>query len=141
MATVADIKAVYISLEIVGESALFILLAADGSINRMGTGAHGNTEKDLFIGMTEDPLFDQLMEKLSDEMLGHMGGYDVPEKDGSLCELKIGLSFASEEEDGFAFRYGSESQGPPHEIVELVLAAIELTEPWFEEQKQMANKD
>jgi len=137
MPNVSDIQAVHVTLKIGDEQALFILLAADGSINRLGTGSVNNKDKDLFIGITKDSLFDQLMSNLDDEMLNYMGGYDVPEKHGKPCELMIGLSFASDDDNGFAFRYGSESEGPPGEIVQFVTSAVQLTDPWFREQKKM----
>jgi hypothetical protein len=137
MPKVSDIRAVTISLETGGKTALFILLAADGSINRMGTGAVNNKDKDLFIGVTKKTLFDQLMACLDDGMLKHTGGYDVPERRGVTCKLSIGFSFTNGKEDGFGFRYGAESSGPPGEIAQFVMKAVELTDPWFEKQKQM----
>ena len=140
MPQVSDIDGVSITLKIDGKQSLFILLAADGTINRLGTGAVNNRDKDLFIGRTDQPLLKELLTTLSESSLEHMGGYDVPEKKGALCELTIALSFTNAENNGFAIRYGSESQGPPHEIVEFVRAAVDLTDPWFQEQKQMVRK-
>ena len=139
MPKVTDINAVSISLEIDDDTALFILLDDQGTINRMGTGAVNNQEKDLFIGLTEEPLFEKLKETMQDEMLNHMGGYDVPDKIGAECTLSIAFSFTNDEQNGFGFKYGSESDGPPYEIVQFVTAAVQLTAPWFQEQKEMAN--
>ena len=141
MPKVADINAVNITLETGDEQSLFILLAADGSINRMGTGEIENTDRNLFLGVVNEPLFDQLMGYLNDEMLDYMGGYETPDSQGVPCTLMIGLSFDNGEENGFGFKYGSESTGPPHELVEFVMAAIELTDPWFEDQKAVTSQD
>jgi hypothetical protein len=140
MSTVSDITAVHITLETGGKQALFILLAADGSINRLGSGSVTNTDNDLFIGITKEPLFAKLMAHLDNEMLKYMGGYDIPDQRGVPCKLSIGLAFANEEENGFGFRYGSQSQGPPDEIVQIVTAALQLTNPWFQQQKGMVSK-
>ncbi len=140
MPAVSDIAAVMITLKAGDNRALFILLAADGSINRQGTGAVNNQEHDLFIGVTKEPLFDQLMTYLDDEMLRFMGGRDLPDQKGVPCMLSIGFSFRSADDNGFGFRYGSESIGPPHEIVQFVTAAVQLTNPWFNEFKQAARK-
>jgi hypothetical protein len=137
---VSDIAAVHITLEVGGKQALFILLAADGSINRLGTGLIDNTENSLFIGITKEPLFAKLMRHLNDEMLNYMGGYDVPDQRGVPCKLSIGLLFAHGDDNGFGFRYGSQSEGPPHEIVQFITAAVQLTDPWFERQKAMASR-
>jgi len=134
---VSDIEAVHVTLKIAGKQALFILLTADGTINRLGTGSVKNQDNDLFIGVTQEPLFKRLLANLNDEMLHHLGGYDVPEQLGVPCELSIGLSFAGDDENGFGFRYGSESQGPPREIVQFVTVAVQITDPWFHEQKRM----
>lgn len=138
MPTISDIKAVHITLTVDDRRSLFILLAADGSINRLGTGAVTNKDNDFFIGITPGRLFERLVSHLNDEMLSHMGSYDVPEKRGPLCELLVGFVFASDEGNGFGFRYGAKSQGPPHEIAQFVEAAVELTNPWFERQKRLA---
>jgi hypothetical protein len=140
MYAVSDISAVHITLEAGDKQALFILLAADGSINRLGTGSVANTDNDLFIGVTEEPLFAKLMGHLDDEMLKYMGGYDVPNQQGVPCKLSIGLSFANAEANGFGFRYGSESEGPPREIIQFVTAAVNLTDPWFRQQKKIVGK-
>ncbi len=140
MHKVSDITAVSISLRIAEQTALFVLLAADGTVNRLGTGAVDNEENDLFIGVTQEPLFATLLSHFRDDLLEHLGGYDLPEKLGQPCTLSIGLKFANEDEDGFGFRYGSESQGPPRAIVEVVTTAVRLTDPWFEEQKLMVDR-
>jgi hypothetical protein len=140
MHTVSDINAVHLTLVAGEKQVLFILLAADGTINRQGTGALTNTDNDLFIGRTEEPLFANLISYLDDEMMKFMGGYNVEDQRGVPCKLLIGLSFLNAEDNGFGFRYGSESKGPPHEIVQFVTAAVRLTDPWFQQQKKIVSK-
>jgi hypothetical protein len=140
MPEVSDIKVVAVTLNISDKPSLFVLLAADGSINRLGTGAVKNRDNELFIGVTKEPLFDRLMTNLQDSWLDHMGGYDVPDQQGAPCELSIAFSFGKDNDNGFEFRYGSESQGPPEDIARFVIAAIEITEPWFKAQKKMVRR-
>src|SRR5689334_2376454 len=99
MAKVSDIIAVNITLKVDEKQSLFILLAADGSINRLGTGKVNNQENDLFIGITKEPLFPELMKHLTDEMLQFLGGYEIPDQRGALCSLSIGLMFADGEQN------------------------------------------
>lgn len=80
------------------------------------------------------------MTKLNDDMLDYMSRYDVPEQRGIPRKLSIGFSFTNEDDNGFGFRYGSESEGPPHEIVEFVNVAVQLTNPWFQQQRKMVGK-
>ncbi len=140
MPKVSDIDAVSISLKANDEQSLFVLLAADGTINRLGTGVVDNSEKEMFIGVTKDPLFQELLTCFEEELLDHMGGYDAADKLGVPCQLTVCLSFTNADDNGFSFRYGSESQGPPPEICDIVTAAVTVTDPWYEEQKEMVGK-
>ena len=47
-----EIAAILVTLRVNEEESLFVLVAADGSINRLGTGSVNNTDRDLFIGKT-----------------------------------------------------------------------------------------
>ena len=140
MPKVSDIQIISITLEIDNKKSLFILLARDGAINRLGTGEIDNQENELYIGITDELLFEHTMTYISDEMLQHMGAWDMPDQKGLPCNLSIGFQFGEEEEDGFNFSYGSESEGPPFEISELLIACIQITDPWYESQKKTASK-
>jgi hypothetical protein len=63
------------------------------------------------------------MTNLDDDMFEFLGRYDLPEKEGLPCQLTIELSFTNADNDGFAFNYGSESEGPPQEIEQFDTAA------------------
>ncbi len=136
MPKVSDINVLSITLEFDGRRTLFILLAKNGSINRLGTGTIDNKDNDLFIGTTKDLLFEHATTYITDDMLQYMGSYDIPSKKGLPCRLSIGLQFNNGEENGFDFKYASESEGPPDEISELLIAAVQITEPWYKSQKK-----
>jgi hypothetical protein len=101
MPAVSDITAVNITLSTGEKQALFILLDADGSINRLGTGSVANKDDDLFIGVTKEPLFAKLMGHLDDEMLKYMGGTIFPISEEfranfrSACCLRVGRATVS----------------------------------------------
>jgi hypothetical protein len=57
-----------------------------------------------------------------------------------VCELTVGFKKAGGEELMTAWQYGSESQGPPPEICNFVIAAVEATTPWYEQQKAMVRR-
>ena len=137
---VNDINAITITLEINSEQTLFVLLANDGTVNRMGSGSSTTTDRDLYLGRTDPPLLLEALRGLSDSMLKAMGGYDVAEKRGLPCRLSIALQFADGSDDGFGFTYGSESQGPPQEIAALVQGTVMATEAWYQEQRRIAGK-
>lgn len=132
-------EAVSVTLEIDGVRALFVLLARDGAINRLGTGAVDNSERDLFIGQSQEGLFERYLARVPEEIFQHAGRYELRERAGADCELQI-LFHGAAGSTGFEFHYGAESEGPPREIVELVVAAVELTEPWYSEQMEMARR-
>jgi hypothetical protein len=139
MKHVHDIAGVAITLLVRSEQVLFVLLASDGTVNRMGTGSAQCTERHLFIGRTSQPLLPSLLANLTDEMLRFTGGYDVPNQQGDSCRLSIALKFTDGTEDGFGFAYGSRSQGPPTEISAFVRAAVSITDPWYSQQKAMVS--
>ena len=132
MAKVTDIKGISVSLEVGAEKTLFILLSEDGTINRMGIGEVSYLDhKSLYMGRTNEQLFSKLRSRLTDDLLPHMGRYDVEEKRGQPCRLRIALQFSDGSGGGFEFNYGSESPGPPQELLDFVRAAIEVTDPWY----------
>ena len=130
------IKVIMVQLDIADKPALFIVLAEDGMINRAGTGAINNSEHDMYIGRTKDPLFAELRAKVQPEWMEHLGLYDVHEKAGKTCTLTV--SFKASDGDGGSLRfvYGSESQGPPDDICNFVTEAVRLINPWYDRQKQ-----
>lgn len=139
MPKVSDIELIRITLEIDEKRSLFLLLAKDGSINRLGTGTVDSKDNDLYIGITNDLLFEHAMIYLTDDMLQYMGSYDIPDKKGLPCRLSIDLQFNDGEENGFVFTYASESEGPPDEISELLVAVVQITEPWYKSQQNISS--
>ncbi len=139
------VRAVIISLEADANVALFILLGSDGTVNRMGTGAPDNIEKAMYVGHTTDRLFTQLMAQVDERLLAHGGRYVLPNPQGTLCTLKMLFQLHKTPQGpeiiGFEFVYGADSEGPPAQVSDLIIAAVEMTDPWFEEQKRIAGKD
>lgn len=128
-----------VTLKVNDDTALFILLAEDGTVNRMGNGSAINTDHLMFIGRHSEPLFARFIARITPELLQHQGAYELPNRKGATCELTLLLGYrGSERSAGFKFIYGSQSQGPGREIAELVRYAEELTTPWHEEQKRIA---
>jgi hypothetical protein len=79
--------------------------------------------------------------RITNELLGRCGqSLSAPEKVGKVCELTVGFKKAGGEELMTAWQYGSESQGPPPEICNFVIAAVEATTPWYEQQKAMVRR-
>ncbi len=134
----SEIDAIMVSLEVEEETSLFLLLGKDGGINRMGSGAVDNQERSFFIGILQEPLFEQFLKDIPDEVWENLGSvFGSPgDHTGKSCVLKLAFR-RGEKEDGIAFVYGSESAGPPELILECVLRFVALTQPWYEAQKEM----
>ncbi len=137
MNLIKSISQTLITLEVGENQVLFILLAEDGSINRKGDGTTNCVDNDFFIGITNDKLFEQLKPYITEEMNEFLhSSYDIPEKKGRICNLKI-LFKSGEIETGVEFKYGELSQGPPSIFRNFAIKAIELTDEWHQQQKQM----
>ena len=130
-----DVTGLVITLKVEDDLSLLVLLAADGSINRLGTGTVNNTEKEVFIGVTDPKLFETIRPHINSDVIRWIGGRADPAPKGKICELAIGLFLPNKEERTIYFKYGSESIGPPPEVSGLVLSAIEITNPWYEQFK------
>ncbi|GAB4427056.1 MAG: hypothetical protein OHK0039_45250 [Bacteroidia bacterium] len=128
----AKIDRIYFKLSVESKDIFSLMLARNGALNRLGSeDEEGSTA--FFMGRTDEPLFDQLLASLSDDMLELTGRYEYPDLRGERCVLTITLE-GQDLETGFEFTYGSEAVGPPEEIVDWVDRAITLTDPWYEAQ-------
>jgi len=132
-----SVKAVMVKLDVAEQPSLFILLGEDGSVNRLGTGAVDNDERDMFIGRTNEPLFLAVRSKIRPEWMERFGSYDIPDKVGSTCKLSILFSGLDSEEGDLTFVYGAESHGPPPDICDFVRYAVRVTNRWYEKQKRV----
>ena len=137
----ADVDGIAISLTIDGKLSLFILLAEEGLINRMGTGSLIENEEELCIGRGDPSIFRQVRAQLTEGMLRALGReYEFGEIRGASCKLEIVFQFKDKTSDGLALLYGSESQGPPKDARDIVTAAVFLTETWYQEFRKTAAK-
>ncbi|WP_299557208.1 hypothetical protein [Seonamhaeicola sp.] len=125
-----------IELNIDNEPSLVILLHKDGTINRKGSGTE-EIDNSFYIGIQNDSLLPKLTSTVTSDFQALLNRvYDYPDKKGKTCMLEITLSDGKETK-GVRYIYGSESMGPPVPIANYVNKAIELTNPWFNEQVKM----
>ena len=133
-----EIAAIMVVLLVDGEQSLFIMLSEDGSINRMGNGSIDQIEHQMFIGRVGPDLFKHLRSQVTAGVVYFLGQrLAAPEPKGKLCELRVIFKYSDGREAGQTWSYGSESQGPHPEVCAFVAAAARLTEPWFQQQKQI----
>lgn len=131
------IDKVLITLETGEKTCLFILLSKDGTIYRKG---NGDVHKDLPLatGNSQEGHLEALMMTVSSEVFDYTGVMKMPERLGT--EYQLTIIFQAGEEADYSFRvvYGDQSQGPPVELVQILINAVKLTEPWYRQQLQQA---
>lgn len=140
MINLEDINQTLITLTVGENHVLFIVLGADGLINRKGNGGADCKDNNLFMGETKENLFAELKFFITQEVQDCFGyTYDIPNKEGRLCELQI-LFKGNSVETGTKFLYGALSQGPPIFIRTFITKAVTLTDTWHGQQKYIASK-
>jgi hypothetical protein len=127
-----DIDRIGIELEVGGAPALELTMTVDGGIRRAGYGAQGPMPAAV-QGTVDPAVFAAVRQDISDEMLTRAGRYTDPAPKGVAATLSVTFS-AGEDETGIAFRYGSQSQGPPPDLSALVRDAVTLTDAWYQAQ-------
>ena len=91
------------------------------------------------MGHLDPVFFAELMEAFEDEWLNMTGRYEMPEISGDRCQLSIELS-GEKSGTGIAFIYGTESMGPPEEIIHWVDLAVSSTDEWYHSRKRQKNR-
>ena len=113
---ISDISGLSITLDVNEKPSLFILLAAGGTINRMGSGSGRDAGGELFIGRTSPTIFEAVRSQLTEATMRRLGqGYEHPNPHGDRCKLAVSFQFKDGTSNGFTFFYGSESEGVPEE--------------------------
>ncbi|MEO0898323.1 MAG: hypothetical protein AAFY71_18060 [Bacteroidota bacterium] len=126
-----EIDRIYLQWLIEEENLITMMFSRSGSINRRGDGE--NLGGRPAMGRVEEPLFQQLLEALPLDWFQNTGRYTLPDPKGKMAKLT--LAFEGEKLDtGFEFMYGTQSDGPPEDMVEYIEFAMELSEEWYQSQ-------
>lgn len=133
-----DVHDFLIGLEVNADRLLFILLSADGSINRIGSGNFKDKNRDMFVGVTDPAIFERVRSHLTEAMLQGLGhSFQLQNIRGAPCKLTLIFQFNDRTSGPSEYLYGSESAGPPSDVVDFVRAAVGETERWYQEQLRM----
>ena len=131
-----EVIGIWIELLVGEQQSLFAMLAADGTINRMGSGLVDASDTVMYIGRTDPKLFEELRSTIDPSLTQFLGrSLSDPRPQGTPCSLRIGLAHADGREAVTAWRYGTDSQGPHPAVAEFVREALRITEPWLQGQK------
>ena len=132
------VDAVIVCREIDDATSIFVMLARDGSINRIGSDSPECDEKDMFIGMTKDKLFEEFIDKCPAAFIAAPGEAYAPTGELKGKEVKFSLMFQSgDSKSGLMFLYGTESGGIPDDLDQVVALAKDVTESWYQNQRKM----
>lgn len=131
------IDKVLITLETGDLTSLFILLSKDGSVHRKGNG-NATHALPLAAGISHQGHFEALMMTVNENMFHYAGVLKMPVREGKECRLTI--VFQGPEGIDYSFRvvYGDQSEGPPAELVQILINAVKLTDSWYTEQLTIA---
>jgi hypothetical protein len=124
-----------ISLDVGEKNALFIVLTKDGTICRRGNG-NPDKEFELLKGHSSLQHYQAFMMTVKEDHFQFSGVFDQAPAIGRPCKMMIVFSGPEGEEAGFKCTYGEDSQGPPREVVEMLVNAVKITDPWYEEERQ-----
>lgn len=134
MRTIDEVQRIQIVLQTDERLLLHIVLSSDGTVQRLGSGRLDNDEFVLVKGVADKTLLDEVLKSLPEEFLESEGSYSDPNPRGQRLGLSITL-MVNGCEHSLQIVYGSESEGPPDDVVAFVVAAKELTESWYQRMK------
>jgi len=127
------IDKVLITLEVGEKTALFIIMARDGTLNRKGDGSPQH-DLPLHRGISTQRHFDAFMMTIDESIFNYCGVIRKPDRVGVDCSLTIIFQGANEIDFSFRVIYGADSEGPPRELIEILINAVKITEGWYQEQ-------
>jgi hypothetical protein len=130
-----ELAAFMIEMSIDGAPALVLVLSADGAVNRGGSGKAGPVEKDVFIEQTDGTFFREVVTAFDPSWLDKAGIYALPGRVGPRHILKLSLLCIGRPPVVLAFDYRLDS-GPPPAIQAFIQRALEVTQPWYDRQRQ-----
>ncbi|MBL0308430.1 MAG: hypothetical protein IPP77_01675 [Bacteroidetes bacterium] len=115
-------------------TALFILLTKQGIVQRKGDGNPGHTHPATNAWCSSDGHSEALMMTIPEDTFNYIHVYPRPNIIGTECRLTT--IFQAKDDLDYSFRvvYGSDSEGPPSELAEILINAVKITEGWYQRQ-------
>lgn len=134
MAIKPFITKVLITLEVGDKTALFILLTKDGQIHRRGNGNPNDQEHPLQMGVSDEGHFEALMMTVNENIFNYTGVIKQPDIKGIETRLSVIFQDRNNADHSFRVVYGSESQGPPVELAQILINAVKITDAWYQQK-------
>lgn len=131
---------VTINIDISNRNCLAILLAKDGTINRKGSGVVDTLDKNFFMGVTKDKLFDSLMNGISNDLLTYCNT-NSSNCDTAKQTYKVEIAFGN---NNYVCEIEHCVNGTlndlPKPIKEFIEKSIMVTDSWYQTQKNLLLK-
>lgn len=135
------IDKVLITLEVGDVTALFILMEKTGALHRKGNGNPQDSQLKTASGISRQGHFDAFMMTVEESLFAHTGVVRMEPIAGVKSQLTIIFKGADGLDYAFRAVYGQDSQGPPAELVQLLVYAVTLTDEWYALQLQEKNEE
>lgn len=139
-----EIQRLRIDIRCDGKSVLSLLMDRNGRVSRQGSGA---IPADDFAVMSEGDgsIFAALVDALEDQVFGHAGIYDHPDKSGLPITYSIAfLGVSPDDVAVFEFRLGTET-GNVGELLpyfdQFISKAVMATDGWYAKEKEKSEQD
>ena len=121
---------------------IYISIFADGTVNRSGSINDSLTEiidseynTTIVMGVSEDKLYEQLLEAFSGELIDLSGEHYLTEEEVPPYHLYISIEKEGGEGIYIHYYYSSDSSNIPAVVNEFVKKAASLTEEWGKRAK------
>lgn len=141
MINIDETTGILIIQEVGGSIVLHIMLAADGTIHRMGQNKAEHHANGTFIGRTDPRLFNELKSSLHPDMLSvfqhQIENWDI---EGQPFNTKV-ICKTKDRKTGVESTYGGQYTWPSDVVTAFVTKAVQLTDPWYAEQHQVAETE
>lgn len=127
-----EISGLGVEIESQGITRFMVFASADGNVKRMGSGRMNDTKGNLCVGQIKDPVFQKMMEALSETLLKYVGKeITFPNQRGIPCKLILRF-MVKDRVHSLAINYSHES-GYPLDFGVIIKTACEQTQKWYEE--------
>lgn len=139
----SDIQKFRIDIICDDKSALSLLMDREGRVSRQGT---GSLPVDEFEVMSEgdSSIFSALVGALDDQVFGHSGVYDHPDKSGLPITYCVAFLAEDENVELFEFRLGTETKDfgelLPY-FSQFISKAVLATDDWYKAEKARAEQE
>lgn len=133
----AGIRSFLVTLTVGEKKCLVVLVSRDGTINRQGDGSQ-EADSALYIGSGSPGLFESLNRRFDPKWLEAAGKrIELQPQRGAPCLLRI-VADVNGSAKVIECSYGADSEGPPQDLAQFVVGAVQITDPWYAEQRAAA---